>query len=109
MNMLDAIAKDVTNPENLMQLLKLTHKQSYSRSSRLLNIGLIRRQNGAFIITSFGQLVHHSQSKIASAFKYSSELSVIDTLRSDSGMSGDQQKILIDKLIDDPEIKRLIT
>ena len=92
-----------------MQLLNLTRKQYYDRSSRLLNIGLIRRKNGEFYLTSFGQLVHHSQLEIASALKHSSELKAIDELRSDPGMSEDQQKSLIDNLIDDPELKRLIT
>ena len=108
-NILNAIANDVTNSENLMQLLNLTRKQYYDRSTRLLNIGLIRRKNGEFYLTSFGQLIHHSQLKIASALKHSSELMAIDELRSDPGMSEDQEKSIIDNLIDDPELKRLIT
>ena len=107
-NILNAIAKEVTNSENLMQLLNLTRKQYYDRSSRLLNIGLIRRKNGEFYLTSFGQIVHHSLLKIASALKHSSELRAIDILSSDPGMSDEEQKSLIDNLIDDPEIKRLI-
>ena len=108
-NLFNAIAKDVTNSENLMQLLNLTRKQYYDRGTRLLNIGLIRRKNGEFYLTSFGQLIHQSQLKIASALKHSSELRAIDVLRSDPGMSEDQEKSLIDNLIDDPELKRLIT
>ena len=108
-NILNAIAKDVTNSENLMQLLNLTRKQYYDRSTRLLNTGLIRRENGKFYLTSFGQLVHQSQLKIASALEHSSELRAIDVLRSDPRRSEDQDKILIDNLIDDPELKRLIT
>ena len=109
MNMFNAIAKDVTNSANLMQLLNLTRKQYYDRSTRLLNIGLIRRKNGEFYLTSFGQIAHHSLLKIASALSHSSELKAIDILRSDPRMSEAQQKNLIDNLIDDPEIKRLIT
>ena len=80
-NILNAIAKDVTNSENLMQLLNLTRKQYYDRSTRLLNIGLIRRKNGEFYLTSFGQIVHHSLLKIASALKHSSELRAIDDIK----------------------------
>ena len=109
MNLLNAIAKDATNSENLMQLLDITRKQYYDRSSRLLHIGLIRRENGEFNLTSFGQIVRHYQLKIAAAFKHCSELRMIDILKSDSAMSEDQQKFLIDKLIDDPEMKGLIT
>ena len=92
-----------------MQLLNLTRKRYYNRITRLLNIGLIRRKNGKFYLTSFGQLVLQSRLKIASALKHSSELKAIDVLRSDPGMSEDQDKSLIDNLIDDPELKRLIT
>lgn len=108
-NILNAIAKDTTNSESLMKLLNLTRKQYYNRSSRLLKIGLIKKENREFKLTSFGQLVHHSQLKIASALEHSSELKAIDVLRSDSWMSEDQQNSIIDKLIDDPEIKMLIT
>jgi predicted transcriptional regulator len=108
-NILNAIAKDVTKSENLMQLLNLTRKRYYDRSTRLLNTGLIRRENGKFYLTSLGQLVHQSQLKIASALEHSSELRAIDALRSDPEMSEDQDKSLIDNLIDDPELKRLIT
>src|SRR6478735_7423147 len=56
-NLLNAIANAVTNSENLIQLLNVTRKQYYDRSTRLLNKGLIRRKNGEFYLTSFGQLV----------------------------------------------------
>ena len=55
-NILNAIAKDTTNSENLMKLLNLTPKQYYDRSSRLLKIGLISKENREFNLTSFGQL-----------------------------------------------------
>jgi len=108
MNLLNTIAKDVSNSESLIQLLNISRKQYYDRSSRLLHIGLIRRENGEFYLTSFGQIVRHSQLKIASALKHSSELRAIDALRLDPELSEDQQKILIDNLIDDPELKRLL-
>ena len=71
-NIFNAIAKDTTNSENLMKLLNLTRKQYYARSSRLLKTGLIRKENREFNLTSFGQLVYHSQLKIASALEHSS-------------------------------------
>lgn len=88
--------------------LYITHKQYYSRSSRLLNIGIIHRKNGGFILTSFGRLVYKAQLKIAAAFSHSLELRMIDTTKSHSGMSDNEQKRIIDKLLDDAEIKKLI-
>ena len=59
--------------------------------------------------TSFGRLVYNAQLKIANAFSHSSELRMIDAIKSHSGMSDDEQKRIIDKLLDDAELKDLIT
>ena len=107
MDIITAIYNNVTNAENLMQILGITHKQYYSRSSRLLNIGLICRKHGKIILTSFGQLVYKAQLKIATAFSHSSELRIIDVIKSNSGMSEDEQNMIIDKLLDDSELKNL--
>ena len=70
MDIVTATSNDVTNSDNLMQVLDLTRKQYYSRSSRLMKIGIISRKNGDIILTSFGQLVYKAQLKIATAFSH---------------------------------------
>jgi hypothetical protein len=45
--------------------------------------------------------------KIATAFSHSSELRMIDVIKSHSGMSEDEQKRIIDKIIEDSELKNL--
>jgi hypothetical protein len=108
LDLITAISNGVTNPDDLMRILDVTRKQYYSRSSRLVNIGLISRKNGEFILTSFGRLVYNAQLKIATAFSYSSELRMIDVIKSYSGMSEDEQKITIHKLLDESELKNLL-
>jgi hypothetical protein len=108
MDIITAISNDVTNSDNLMQILDITPKQYYFRTSRLLNIGLVSRKNGEIILTSFGRLVYKAQLKIASAFSHSSELRMVDAIKTHSGMTGDEQKIVIDKLLGDPELKNLV-
>ena len=109
-NILNAIAKDTTNSENLMKLLNLTPKQYYDRSSRLLKIGLIGKEKHEFNLTSFGQLIHHSQLKIASALQHSSELRHDRRIKIKCwDLKRLTEQEIIDKLIDDPEIKMLIT
>ena len=49
-----------------------------SRCSRLSNIGLVIKQNGEMMLTSFGRLVYNAQLKIAIAFSYSSQLRMVD-------------------------------
>ena len=104
-----AISKHATNPDDLMQMLNITRKQFYTRSSRLLKIGIISRKGGEIILTSFGRLVYNAQSKIATAFSHSSELRMTDVLKSHSGMSEDELKRIIDKLLDDSELKNLVS
>lgn len=103
-----AISNNVTNSDNIMQILDLTHKQYYSRCSRLSNIGLVSKQNGEMMLTSFGRLVYNAQLKIATAFSHSSQLRMIDAIKSHSGLSEDEQKIIIDKLLDDSQLKNLV-
>ena len=91
MDITTAISNGVTNSENLMQMLDLIRKQYYSRSSRLLNIGMINRNDGEVILTSFGRLIYNVQTKIATAFSHSSELRMIDAVKSHSNMPDDEQ------------------
>jgi hypothetical protein len=50
MDIITAISNGVTNSENLMQVLDLTRKRYYSKSSRLLNIGLVGRKNAKLFL-----------------------------------------------------------
>jgi hypothetical protein len=109
MDIISAISNNVANSGNLMHVLDISYKRYYDRNSRLLNIGLISRKNGQISLTSFGQLIYKAQLKIATAFTHSSELRMIDAIKSHSGMSDDEQKRIIDKPLDDAELKDLIT
>ena len=108
MDIITSLAGGVTNSANLKQVLDLSNKQYYSKCSRLSKIGLIRRKNGEIILTSFGRLVYSAQFKIATAFSLAPELRMIDAIRSDSGISDDEQNRIIEKLLDDAELKKLI-
>ena len=104
----NAIAEKVTTSGNIIQLLDISAKQFYTRHSDLLKTGLIRRRNNVLILTSFGRLIYHSLLIIATACRHSSELIMIDAVKSTSGMPDNEQKDLIDKLISDPRIKKLL-
>src|SRR5436309_2719001 len=45
----------------LRKHLKLTRKQYYSRVSRLIKAGLVRRQKGRYFPTAFGRVFYDSQ------------------------------------------------
>ena len=91
-----------------MQILGLTRKQYYCRCCRLSNIGLVSKQNGEMILTSFGRLVYYAQLKIANAFSHSSQLRMIDAIKLHSGLSEDKQRTIIGKLLDDSQLANLV-
>jgi hypothetical protein len=74
-----------------------------------LKRGLIIRIDGKFRVTAFGRLIYNAQLKIATALKYSSELKMIDAIRSYSGMSQEEKNSLIEILVKDLEIKKLVS
>ena len=79
------------------------------RYSRLLKIGIIKRKNARLTLTSFGQLIYQALLKIATAFRHSRELIMIDAIKSTAGMPHNEQKDLIDNLILDDENQKIIS
>jgi predicted transcriptional regulator len=104
----NAIGEKVTASDNIIQLLDISSRQYYTRYSDLLRTGLIKRRHSVLTLTCFGQLIYHSLLIIATACRHSSELIMIDAVKSTSGMPDNEQKDLIDKLICDPKIKQLL-
>ena len=104
----NAIAENVTTSDNIIQLLGASSKQYYTRYCDLLRTGLIKRRQSVLTLTCFGQLIYHSLLIIATACRHSSELIMIDAVKSTSGMPDNEQKNLVDKLICDPRIKKLL-
>ena len=107
-DIITSISNHVTKPEDLVKILKITPKQYYSRTSRLRSIGIVTKKNGEIILTSFGRIIYGSQLKIATAFTRSLELRIVDAIKTASGITEDQQKKIIDKLLDDTQLKELI-
>jgi hypothetical protein len=107
--LLDEIAKNTTTSDSHMQKLNISRKQYYDRSSRLLKTDLVKLVDGKFTLTAFGKLVYHAELKISRAFHCASELRMIDAIKSHSGLSDAEQKNLIDRIIEDSEIKKLIS
>ena len=106
-DIMNAVAENVSDSGNIRELLGLTSKEYYVRYSRLLKTGIIKRKNAKLTLTSFGQLIYQALLKIATAFRHSRELMMIDAIKSIAGMPHNEQKDLIDDLNLDDEIKKL--
>ncbi|MFI5423599.1 MAG: hypothetical protein ACHQXG_02300 [Nitrososphaerales archaeon] len=105
MDIITAIFNRVTKPDDLERILDISHKQYYSRSCRLTRLGLISRKNGEMILTSFGKVVYNAMLKIANAFSHSSELTMIDAIRSHAEMPEVEQKKISIKSLRIPNSK----
>lgn len=103
------IASASSDTDIFITQLKLTRKQYYSRMFRLKKVGIVKRQNGRYVLTEFGKVIYcaymNLEANIESAINNYWKLKTIDSLQ----MSLGEERIkLIDALIDNQEIRRII-
>lgn len=93
--------------ETLRTELKLTRKQYYSRISRLIKAGLVKRQRGKYFVTAFGRVIFDSHRLLGTAIKNYWKLKAIDSLgvANDSKMPKEQRNKIIEELIDNRQLK----
>ncbi len=103
----NAIALANTNSNILLSKFQLTRKQYYSRLSNLSDAGLIKRKNGKYLLTSFGEIVYKAQELIGQAVQCSAKLKVIDSIDLSDFPTCERNK-LVDTLITINEIKKIL-
>lgn len=92
----------------LIRKTKLIRKQYYSRMSKLIKSGLIKRKQGKHTLTAFGKVVYDAQMKIENAANNYWNLKAIDSHEDSNDLPSEERKKLIDQLIDNQEIKDII-
>ena len=109
------IANSNSHPNGrvLLSKMKITRKQYYRRMESLTKAGLIKRKNGIYYLTSFGKVIHNYQLKIETALSYHWKLEALDSIlvfqSSDKAKMPVEEKVnLVDKLIENREIKEII-
>lgn len=103
------IANEKANSNLLITKMQLTRKQYYSRISRLIKTGLVRRENGRYTLTSFGKVIYDFQIAIEIALENFWKLKAIDSLQAaDSTLSKEEQTKVLDVLIQNDKIKEVI-
>jgi len=103
------IASEKANSNLLITKMQLTRKQYYSRISRLIKTGLVKRENGRYTLTSFGKVIYDIQITIGVALENFWKLKAIDSLQAaDSTLSKEEQTKVFDVLIQNDKIKEVI-
>jgi len=105
MDIITAIYNNVTNAENLMQILGITHKQYYSRMSELVKADLVSRRNGKYFLTAFGKIVYDAQTTIEKALGNYWKLKAIDRLENSDHIPKEEYNEIIRLLIDNESVK----
>ena len=102
------VALETIDSKNLKNRTRLTRKQYYSRLSRMTRTGLVRKKNGKYILTTFGKIVYESQTTVENALSNYWKLKAIDSLETSSELPEEEQKKLIETLIDNQEIIQIL-
>ena len=98
----------VASSDILISRLGLTRKQYYSRISALLKIGLIRRENRQYEVTSFGMIIYDILSVIGTAINYYWKLKAIDSIEIEHKLPIDERSKIINTLIDNEKIIKIL-
>jgi predicted transcriptional regulator len=103
------IALTRTDSDTLISKTKLSRKQYYSRMSRLMNAGLIKRKNGKYTLTAFGKVIYDiAIATLENAVSNYWKLKAIDSLEMSKALPAEERKKIIDSLIDNQVIKDIL-
>ena len=83
-----ALAKNDNGVALTSKTKELTRKQYYSRMSRMIKVGLVKRKNGKYSLTSLGKVVHESGRIIEEALKEYWKLRAIDSIQTFGAVNG---------------------
>ena len=92
----------------LSKVLKLTKKQLYFRIKKLAKTGLVKRQNDMISTTILGNSVINALRLVHNALKIQIQLKAIDTFVLSGGNSRREINSLIDAMIEDGAIRKMI-
>ena len=108
-NIFRTIALKQSSTEILISELKLTRKEYYTRISRLTKAGLVKREKGKYLITTFGRVIYSAyldvETRIESAIRDYWKLKAIDLMNLSST---EENESIISTLIDNQEIKNVL-
>ena len=102
----------VSNGDRYLPLkeMNLSTKQYYSRIAGLVDVGLIKRNNGKYFLTLMGKVVYQSQMLIGKTLSYYWKLKAIESVETSSNIEIPKEELtqLINALIDNHLIKDIL-
>ena len=108
LKLFETISVKGLNSEDLSVQLKLSRKEFYSRMSRLIRLGIVKRKNKKHFLTAFGKVVYDGHITIKKAAENDYKLRAIDSMNLSSDITKYERSKLIDSLLDDKKIKEIL-
>jgi hypothetical protein len=103
------IAHESINSVILRNKMKITRKQYYSRLSKMMKAGLIKRSSGKLVLTAFGKIVNEVQTTVQNASKNQWKLRAIDSIELSDELPKEERKKLLESLIDNRQIREILS
>jgi hypothetical protein len=103
------IAQDSISSVILRSRVKSTRKQYYSRLSKMMNAGLVKRNNGKLVLTAFGKIVYRVQETVESASSNQWKLRAIDSIELSDELPAEERRQLIESLIDNKQLREILS
>ena len=92
---LGILNKSQSKGKDLRRLGSLTKKEYYSRTSLMLETGLIKRTKGVFRLTAFGQAMYQACLQIVQTVQHFSVLKVIDVIDENTAIEDEERQKLV--------------
>jgi len=109
LKLFNTIATKGGNSEELSVQLKLSRKEYYSRMSRLMKTGIVKRKNGKHFLTAFGKIVYDALVTVKKAVESYWKLKAIDSIDLSDEITVKERDKLIHTLLDDVEIREILS
>ena len=103
------IAQDSISSVILRSRVKSTRKQYYSRLSKMMKAGLVKRNNGKLVLTAFGKIVYRVQETVENASSNQWKLRAIDSIELSDELPAEERRQLIESLIDNKQLREILT
>jgi hypothetical protein len=100
--------KSISSVE-LRSKISLTRKQYYSKLSRMVRVGLIKRRSGKLVVTTLGKIVYELQKVVQDAYNNHWKLKVLDSIEMSEELPREEREKLMDNLIEDSRLKQILS
>lgn len=106
--LLSLISIDKSHSLDLQKKVQLSKKEFYSRTGKMLKIGLIKRKKGHFAITTMGRATLQLVVEVGKVIEMNWKFRAIDAIDQTAGLRSEARLELIHSILGDSSIENMI-